>query len=273
MGHGTRRRLALPRHEIVQTVYLQNTRNCLIEPATSASTTQSKSDSLPEQDISVDRFFDSLTADYTAVIERCFPRYREMLWALLDYLPADHQPHSILELGTGTGNLTVLLAERFPDAKITAVDVSAESLNTCQTRLDQQRVTWQQEDFRNLDYAAESFDLVASSISVHHLTATEKQQLFRRIHDWLTPGGTVAYCDQHAGATEELYQRHISNWKQLTMRAGSSDEEWEMWMEHQRQHDHHDCLADQMNWLGEAGFHTVDCSWRYLLWAVLHAIK
>jgi hypothetical protein len=38
-------------------------------------------------DPDVGQFFDALTGEYTTVIERCFPRYQEMLWALLDYLP------------------------------------------------------------------------------------------------------------------------------------------------------------------------------------------
>ncbi len=227
-----------------------------------------------DQPNSVGRFFDSLTDDYTATIERCFPRYREMLWALLDYLPESHAVDSILELGTGTGNLTVLLAEKFPDATITAVDVSGESLNQCRQRLgDDHRLDFQQKDFRNLAYDGESFDLVASSISVHHLTSTEKQQLFRCIHGWLKPQGTFAYVDQHAGATSDLYQRHIDNWHQISSAAGSTDEEWQMWMQHQQQHDHHDSLGDQLRWLNEAGFEIVDCPWRYLLWTVLQARK
>ena len=36
---------------------------------------------------SVGSFFNSLTSQYTEAIERCFPRYREMLATLLEYLP------------------------------------------------------------------------------------------------------------------------------------------------------------------------------------------
>lgn len=223
---------------------------------------------------SVGRFFDTLTDDYTATIERCFPRYREMLWALLDYLPAAAPFDSILELGTGTGNLTVLLCEQFPQATITAVDVSGDSLGACRKRLgDHQHLHYRQQDFRNLSYADGSFDLVASSISVHHLTAEEKQELFRQIYRWLKPGGVFAYVDQHAGATSDLYQRHIDNWKRISLAAGSTADEWQMWMQHQREHDHHDTLADQMQWLSAAGFTVVDCPWRYLLWTVLQARK
>ncbi|MHC4400792.1 MAG: hypothetical protein ACYTG0_14040 [Planctomycetota bacterium] len=34
-------------------------------------------------------FFEEISAGYTAAIDRCVPRYREMLWAILHYLPAE----------------------------------------------------------------------------------------------------------------------------------------------------------------------------------------
>ena len=223
------------------------------------------------RNVSVGHFFDSLTDDYTATIERCFPRYREMLWALLDYLPT-FQWSSILELGAGTGNLTFLLTERFSNAKITTVDVSGKSLDVCRERLGDQ-VEYLEKDFRDLDFPSSSFDLIVSSISIHHLTSPEKQTLFGNACRWLSPGGVFAWVDQHAGATEEIYRRHVENWKQLSMSAGSTVEEWEMWMQHQKQHDHHDTLLDQVQWLREAGFSVIDCPWRYLLWTVLQARK
>jgi hypothetical protein len=57
------------------------------------------------------------------------------------------------------------------------------------------------------------------------------------------------------------------------MAAGSTDEEWQMWMKHQFEHDHHDTMVEQIDWLRQAGFQKVDCPWRYLLWTVLQAEK
>lgn len=222
----------------------------------------------------VDQFFDALTEQYTSVIERCFPRYREMLWALLDYLPDDRGEQRILELGSGTGNLSVLLAQRYPEATIQMVDVSADSLAVCRSRLgDDGRFVYRSEDFRRLRRDDGPFDLVASSIAVHHLTAAEKQKLFSELYGLLSPRGIFAYADQLAGATDDLYRRHIENWKAASMDAGSSEQEWQMWMKHQADHDHHDTLSDQLDWLRAAGFDVVDSPWRYLLWTVVQARK
>lgn len=223
---------------------------------------------------SVGVFFDVLAAEYTETVERCFHRYREMLWALLDYLPAQqtaHRPVShILELGCGTGNLTVLIAEKFPDAAITTVDVSSESIQACRERLDPQRsIEFLDADIRELDFESQRFDLILSSITIHHLVAAEKQAFFRRCFDWLHAGGVFAFADQFRGATDELYAKHIANWKAFSLSAGGTEQEYAMWMEHQRAHDHHDTLLDQLEWLRQSGFENLDCVWRHLLWAVV----
>lgn len=227
----------------------------------------------PPTDTPVARFFDTLTSEYDATIERCFPRYREMLWALLYYLPRDSF-HEILELGCGTGNLTSLLCERFPDASLRVVDVSGESLDVCRHRLgESSRIHYEQRDFRALEFEPERFDLIVSSISIHHLTADEKRRLFCDSYRWLRPSGIFTFSDQCAGSVPEVNKLHVDAWKQVSRAAGSTQDEWEMWMEHQAQHDHHDSLPDQMRWLREAGYADVDCTWRYLLWSVVQAIK
>lgn len=223
---------------------------------------------------SVGRFFDALSDDYTSAIQRCFPRYREMLWAILEYLPSDLNVDSILELGSGTGNLSVLLAESFPDATIRFVDLSGESIDVCRRRLgEDSRFSYEQIDLRDLAYKRSTFDLVASSISLHHLTSTEKQTLFTACYEWLKPGAVLAFADQFAGGSSDIYSKHIENWKKISLDAGSTHEEWDMWMRHQADHDHHDTLASQMAWLADAGFSVVDCPWRYLLWTVIQARK
>ena len=113
----------------------------------------------------VDKFFDAISDDYTQKIERCFPRYREMLCALLHCLPSDNRGASILELGCGTGNLSLLLTQMFPSAKIWFVDISSESLQTCRQRVGASR----QYSFENTDIRDLVFDEARQEVSQHHL--------------------------------------------------------------------------------------------------------
>jgi tRNA (cmo5U34)-methyltransferase len=216
-----------------------------------------------------EEFYDGMSPRYDEAILRCVPRYAEMLWAVLRYIPEDLDPARILDLGVGSGNLSAAVLDRYPGAALTGVDVSREMLALARRRLPTERLTLVQRDFRDLGFDDGGFDLVVSSISIHHVGDDEKRALFRDLHRLLRPGGVLAYSDQFRGATEETYAKHIERWREESFALGAGEDEWTTWMAHQGEHDHHASLADQMNWLREAGFTGIDCPWRYLLWTVL----
>lgn len=219
-------------------------------------------------------FFEAISAEYTEAIDRCVPRYREMLWAILHYLPEGWQPSTILELGCGSGNLSELLCRRFPEATVRLVDFSSKLLAQCRHRLaGHRRVEYEEEDFRKLIFDAGTFDLVVSSISLHHLTHVERAELFPNVFHWLSEDGVFTYSDQFAGATDDLYARQMADWRERSDQLGATADEWDTWMEHQRAHDHHATLIDQIDWLRDAGFAKIDCTWRYILWTVMQARK
>lgn len=240
-----------------------------------APRSQPSSSSKSNQSQELAGFFDEISNTYAEAIQRCVPRYGEMLGALFEYLPAEAQkPKRVLELGCGTGNLSQLLTSKFPEAEFTFVDISEQSVSACRQRLPiETKKQFLVEDFRQLHFEDESFELITSSISLHHLTSPEKRELFRRCFDWLTPGGILTYCDQFSAEAEDIYQRNMQRWKSYTESAGASEEEWKMWMQHQQDHDFHDTLPEQMAWMNDAGFQQVDCPWRYLLWTVLQGRK
>jgi len=230
-------------------------------------------DSAPESRSS-QQFFDNLSPRYTRMIRRVVPRYEEMLWALLYYLPEDFAPKRILELGCGTGNLSALLIRKYPQAELTLVDISREQLNACRERFPgNDRLHFLQSDFRELPTRAGHYDLVVSSIAIHHLPDPDKAELFKHIYQQLKHGGLCAYSDQFGGSTPDLYAKHMQRWEEWARQQEVPQEEWDTWMEHQRESDFHAPLPEQMRWLQEAGFTSIDSPWRYLLWTVIQARK
>ncbi len=221
----------------------------------------------------VDAFYDSISSEYTESIRRCVPFYEEMLKSLFQYLKPEFNPKTILELGCGTGNLTQIISRKFPDAKITAVDISEECLKECKSRISSSNIEYIKSDFKELELPNNSFDLVLSSISIHHLIDSEKEVLFRKIFASQTNHGILSFCDQFRGETEYIYQKHIESWKSYASEQGASNKEWEMWMKHQQDHDYHSSLANHFLWLNNAGYKVVDCTRRFLLWTTIYAEK
>ena len=98
----------------------------------------------------------------------------------------------ILDLGTGTGETARRILERHPGAHLTGIDASPEMLEEARRHLPSGglRVS------RLEDPLPEGpFDLVVSTLAVHHLDAAGKADLFERVAAVLAPGGRFVLAD------------------------------------------------------------------------------
>ena len=133
----------------------------------------------------------------------------------------------VLELGTGTGETARRVLERHPGARWTGVDNNEAMLERARENLsavDLRRA-------RLEDPLPEGpFDLVVSALAIHHLDATGKRGLFRRIATVLRPGGRFVLGDVVVPENPEDAEIEI---------------DWVI--------DLPDRLEDQLEWLREAG--------------------
>jgi cyclopropane-fatty-acyl-phospholipid synthase len=106
----------------------------------------------------------------------------------------------VLELGCGWGSLSLWMAERFPNAQITAVSNSNNQRRYIESRVDELGLANLRvitADMRNFAPEGE-FDRVVSVEMFEHMRNYEL--LFRRVEGWLAPAGKVfvhVFC--HAG--------------------------------------------------------------------------
>jgi tRNA (cmo5U34)-methyltransferase len=220
------------------------------------------------------QFFNSIKDEYTESVRRSNPCYAEMLEALLGYLPAAWTPDTILELGCGTGNLTLLLRERFPETRLIGIDVSEGSLEVCQRRLGAKRIDLRQMDMRMAKFEDGSFDVVVSGLALHHLTDVERRDLYPSVCRWLRRGGWFVFCDRFQDESDQVTQVNRRIWKDGAFARGTTEAEWKKWMTHEAEHDHPGTLIQQAIWLkDEAGFAISEIVWRKYLWAVVYAQK
>lgn len=78
------------------------------------------------------------------------PETEELVEMLIEYLPSlpADQPR-ILEVGTGSGCISLAIASRFPNAIVTAIDISEEALRVAKENAKQNNF---QIDFRKIDF-------------------------------------------------------------------------------------------------------------------------
>ena len=109
---------------------------------------------------------------------------------------------TLLDLGAGTGLELIAIFERFPDVKVTAVDITAEMLAELEKRPFASKVKIVCGDFFSVDFG-NGYDAVISSSALHHFDREEKAKLYRKIFDALKPGGVFINADCIASKLED----------------------------------------------------------------------
>src|SRR5439155_25907227 len=100
------------------------------------------------------------------------------------------QARRILEVGTGTGSGAAQIAQRFPDAEITAVDISEEMIQRARDRLPS--VRFEVGDAGALRFPDRSFDLIVQlNVPVY----------FRELARVTAPGGSILIASTFGPAT------------------------------------------------------------------------
>ena len=106
-------------------------------------------------------------------------------------------PKQVLDFGCGIGNSAPHLREAFPDAQVTAVDVSEKSLAVARARFPDAA------DFIAYDpngappAPAGGYDLIFSACVFHHIEAGEHVGIFRRLRERLASGGAMAIFEHN----------------------------------------------------------------------------
>lgn len=118
---------------------------------------------------------------------------RRVQVALLDGLA----PRRILEVGCGTGELLRAVARRFPAAEVTGLDPDARALAIAEEKLRAEALPAHFVPGRaeRLPFSEGSFDLVISSLMLHHLDTAAKQSALREWRRVLVPGGALRLVD------------------------------------------------------------------------------
>ena len=105
------------------------------------------------------------------------------------------------------------------------------------------------------------YDLVVSTLSIHHLTHGDKKELFAKVRRSLVAGGYFVNADQVAGDTPEEETRFGDWWLGWVREADVSERDLAAVLLRMRA-DKNATLDAQLSWLREADFEGVDCRYK-----------
>jgi len=123
--------------------------------------------------------------------------------AVVSMLP-EMYPEQILELGSGTGQLTRLLTERFPEVLIDAVDVAEKMIEHSRAKfIRYPQINWIIGDAQTY-WSGDRYPLIVSSSSLHWVS--DLRATCKNIFRCLEPGGTFVLGMMLQGTLKELHE-------------------------------------------------------------------
>jgi tRNA (cmo5U34)-methyltransferase len=221
--------------------------------------------------------FDELAGDYEEFSSE-IPNYREMMAVMREVFAvwADRQPPDlIVELGTGDGRLARTVVETHEPEVFVAVDGSPAMVQQTREQFaDYSGPT--RVEFRTVEFSdwspGRSFDWVYSSLAVHHLNDTGKQELFRRIYRTLRCPGQFLLCDVFRRRQRLLDFYRSIKFDRLSDLGVDEDEIQDRWESHVP----NEQLADWESIytrLENIGYKDVDCVWRNMYRSIFVGTK
>ncbi len=201
---------------------------------------------------------DAAHADRYLAMADDVPHRAEGEGVLADQVPRDAR--RVLDLGTGDGRLLALLRAGRPGMRGVGLDFSELMLKAARTRFaGDERVELVKHDLVEPLPELGRFDVVVSSMAIHHLEHERKRSLYGEIFALLEPGGVFANFEHVASASHRLHLAFFA----------AIDEP----LEHEDPSDRLLDVETQLRWLRELGFEDVDCYWKWLEMALLVGVK
>ena len=119
-----------------------------------------------------------------------------------------------LDVGTGPAQIPILLAQRCPDIRITAIDLSKEMLNIAKRHVAAAelaaRITLEHVDAKALPYPDNTFDGLISNSIVHHIH--DSLRALQEMSRVVKPGGLVLIRDLVRPETPEEAQAFVDKY-------------------------------------------------------------
>ena len=106
-------------------------------------------------------------------------------------------PKHILDIGCGTATLSLMLESTFPEACVTGLDGDEKILAIAKHKGQevQSKIRFVHAMSYAIPVSAGLFDVVTSSLMLHHLNAGDKTKTLREAYRVLQPNGTIAIAD------------------------------------------------------------------------------
>ena len=225
--------------------------------------------------MTIEEFFNRSADYYDDWLRKAVPNYDLVFATAVELIPFDlNDEIRVLDLGAGTGLFARHVMQRYPRARFVLYDLSSQMLDVARERFAEvkERVSIVETDYLGLD-AVDTYHVIISSFSIHHLAHVDKQRLFSLAYRALKPSGAFINIDQIQAPTPGLKDLYWYGWLEKVRSAGADEEQVQESIRRRGALDDDATLSDQLRWLADAGFDDVDCIFKHYFIGIFYGRK
>jgi ubiquinone/menaquinone biosynthesis C-methylase UbiE len=182
---------------------------------------------------------------------------------LAELMPNDSK--NLLDLGCGTGLELVEIYKKFPEIKVTGIDLTQKMLNKLKEKFYAKNIKLINENYFKYDFGGNLYDIIISCETLHHFEHEEKIKLYKKIYNALIQKGQYIECDYMVFKQEEE-DFYFSENRKLRIENRIKDDEFF----------HYDTpctIENQIKMMNKAGFKNVTEEWREENTVIIRARK
>ena len=198
---------------------------------------------------------------------------KKSLSLLLDIYEAyfnNLENNSFLDFGSGGGALTKIFFDKYPKNNFTLLDGSKNMIEKSKSIFGSERFSYINisfEDFMDKNKDEEKFDLIYSSMAIHHLPHEEKRRLFSKFYTLLKFNGLFINIDVVLPTSKKTEEIQFEMWKRSIInelvkdnRQAEIDNHINLPEEYKGKSENKpSTLISQLEMLSNIGFRDVEC--------------
>lgn len=219
----------------------------------------------------VSEIFDQHAKFYDRERKRLIPGFDDFYGLAIDVIDFEGDSPRVLDLGAGTGLLTEFLLEKYPNASVELLDLADNMLDVARERFkDNPNITFRKEDYLTAEFEGK-YDIVMSSLSIHHLSQEQKEFLYNKYVDLLKDDGIFVNADLICDEDEEVEKYFYRKVDDLILE-NVTQEEFDKANE-RRKFDNTDSIQYLLDCIRDAGCRLVGVPFKFYTHAVLWGRK
>ncbi len=223
----------------------------------------------------VKNHFEAEAKHFDETILKIIPYYDQMINALVDSIPFEKDSEiRVIDLGCGTGTVAGKISEKFRNSKIYCLDIAPNMIDIARQKLsDHKDIEFITGDFSTISFESK-FDVVVSSLALHHLENDQtKKDFYKKVYDVLTDKGMFVNADIVLASSEYIQIINMIRWIDYMNKNVTCEEIFSNWIPKYKAEDRPAKLMDQLKWMEDIGFKSVDVYWKYYNFSVYGATK